>query len=275
MTKAAKTRPKNKSRTPLKKTVKPKQTQKKPKKPIQTKKRSPKKREVKRSRRTPAKDKAQKKATDQDLEKALAAGTAAKLILYQSLLDRLTKGKTLKPSELKEFRRLETELESEKPSERDPRVPSSLDNVEAAAEYAGVSIRTIRYHVTRGNLKKEPEGYFNRTEIDRWIEERKIKDGKSKIGNEGIRADIRFRLARARREEFIVKQLKGDLIPARTIEAQFALRAYEFSRGLDTFIKRVMHKLAIKAKKPLGDVRKILEEEVRIMLDNYSRALDE
>lgn len=104
------------------------------------------------------------------VEKAFELGQIAKLKLYKEFLERISKGEQLKPSELKKFRELEEELEESIYSE-EKKGDVCKSNAEAA-RYCKVSTRVISYHLTRGNIKQEPDGVFKTEELDKWLESR-------------------------------------------------------------------------------------------------------
>mgnify|MGYP000911956232 CR=1 FL=1 len=86
----------------------------------------------------------------------LQAGAAATQKLYQSFLMRIKAGESLSRSEIKAFRELEKDLQG--PEEESTTVP----NYEAAASYLGISIRMLRWHRGKGNLRQNPDGSFDR-----------------------------------------------------------------------------------------------------------------
>jgi hypothetical protein len=150
----------------------------------------------------------------------------------------------------------------------------SLSSITAVAAEYGLTERTVKYHVSRGNLKRNPDGSFSRTEIKKWLDKRS-RQAIGKTAEETHRAaDFRWRLARAKREEYLLEQLKGELIPIKVLEEQVTGRAFEASRRFLLLPRIISNKIAIAAKRPLKEVMQIVEESVREILEDYSRALD-
>lgn len=149
-----------------------------------------------------------------------------------------------------------------------------LSTIPAVALEYNLTERTIKYHVSRGNLKRSPDGTFSRTEIKKWLDKRKRKAIGNQADDTQRAADYRWRLARAKREEFILEQLKGELVPLKVLEEQVTGRAFEASRRLLLLPRIISNKIAIVAKRPLKEIMQIVEESVREILEDYSRPLD-
>ena len=169
-------------------------------------------------------------------------------------------------------------------SSRSPGAKSSIDKskninllksiTDVAKEYE-LTEKTVKYHVARGNLKRESDGTFRRKEIEKWLEDRARKaTGKKEKEDKHKQADFRYRIARAKREEFLLDQLKGELVSIKIMEEQFTARAFEASRRFLLLPRIVSNKLAIAAKKPLKEVMQIVESSVREILEDYTRPLN-
>jgi DNA-binding transcriptional ArsR family regulator len=201
-------------------------------------------------------------------ESLLQVGHQAKFKIYRDLLEKVRSGQPLTATELKTLHRLEKELEAV--AGAGGKDAELIDNYEEAAAYCGFSKRTLSYHLKRGNLTQNTDGTFDRSELDRFLSS---KGRKKSTGDDMARADLRYRLARAKREELLVKEMEGRLISADKVEEQFTARAYEFARALMLLPRRISSQLAIKAKKPLQEVSDIIEAEARLILERYSRPL--
>ena len=92
--------------------------------------------------------------------------------------------------------------------------------------------------------------------------------------SEKEKADLRWRLAKARREEMLVEQLKGQLVPVRWVEEEFGKRAEVLAKALWMLSRRIAHKVAMKSKKTMNEVVGIIDREVRGMMEVYSRPLE-
>lgn len=164
----------------------------------------------------------------------LQAGSAAGQKLYQSLLLRIKNGETLKRSEYKLLKDLERELEPPGPESAEARVES----YSAAATYCGMSKRTIHYHIGRGNLRQNEDGSFDVSELDRFLTRygrKKDKDAAEKR----LLVDLRYRIARAEKEETVVAQLKGQLYELNEIEEGWAWRVSEVTAALQSLVDRL------------------------------------
>lgn len=213
--------------------------------------------------------------SNQDVEKMLAAGQLAKLKLYQNLLRKIKDGESLKASELKTLHALEKEMECQNGIEDGPDV---IQSYEEAAAYCGLSKRTISYHLKRGNLTQNPDGSFAREELNRFLQKygRKNKStGDAAAHRMKIeKADLRYRIARARREELLVAQLEGKLISIEEAECKFTERAYGFARSLLNLSRCIAHRVAAGSEKTVQEVTSIIDFESRKMLGDYCRPIE-
>jgi hypothetical protein len=206
----------------------------------------------------------------QDIEKMLAAGQFARIKLYQSLLLRIKNGDTLKPAELRALSVLEKDLECQSGTNDPPKV---LKGFEEAAAYCGFSKRTLSHHVGRGNLKQNANGSFDIEELDRFLSVKGRKRKKNatesrSIAEEKDLADLRWRLAKARREELLVDQLNENLVPRGEIAKEWAARVGELTAGLTGLIDRLPPLLQGKDR---AEMREIILEEIWNLRDQYAR----
>jgi len=174
--------------------------------------------------------------SDAEFKKTLLqAGSAAGQKLYQSLLLRIKNGETLKRSEYKLLKDLERELEPPGPESAEARIRT----FGAAAAYLGLSERTITYHLRRGNLRQNADGSFDRLVLDEFLN----SVGRRKVNKECTRrrmaADLRYRLARAEKEETLVAQLKEQLFSMEEIREGWQWRVTEVSAALQSLVDRL------------------------------------
>lgn len=228
------------------------------------------------------------KKSNVDQEKLLEAGKAAKVRLYQTLLRKIADGIPLKTGELKTFRSLEDEFESQLQTEQAEKgkrksFPKKIRTFGAAAEYCGVSKRTISYHVGRGNIRQNKDGSFSRDELDRYLEKRGRKISKAsgqgpdeeravtarREMDEKDAADLRWRLARAQREEVLTKQLLGELISREEVAKGWADRVGVVVSGLNALIDRLPPILEGKSR---AEMRELIKAEVYELRRAYCEA---
>jgi phage terminase Nu1 subunit (DNA packaging protein) len=175
---------------------------------------------------------------------------------------RIAAGEKLKRSELASYHELE------KKRDKGEVVHGGQD----AAKYCGTSKRILSYHIARGSLRQNPDGTFDKAELDRWLASRDRREQgpeKKKHGDAKDKAELRYRLARARREEMLVEQMKGNLASRKEIEAEWSGRVLEVASGLEALIDRLPGLLVGKSR---DEIRAVLKDEVRTLRENYSRA---
>lgn len=148
----------------------------------------------------------------------------ARIRQFKNLLEKIKSGKAT-AADMKTFTYLEHELAQDDDSNGNQTTPAKLTSKEAEA-YLGISRRMVSYHTTKGNLKRNPDGTFDKTELDRWADKygRKSKrqvpdsDGAT-VGEQKDLADLRYKKARAEREELVTDELKGSLYNRDEVEA--------------------------------------------------------
>jgi|WetSurMetagenome_2_1015567.scaffolds.fasta_scaffold15333_3 hypothetical protein len=191
----------------------------------------------------------------------LEAGAAASQKMYQALLMRIKAGEPLKRSEYRLFKELERDIEG----------PTGAEKVEgfgAAAEYCGVSKRTISYHLKRGSLKQNADGTFDHAVLDEWLAKYGRKKADKDLAQRRLLADLHYRLARAEREQILVKQLKGELFHADEISEAWAFRLTEFTAALQSLIDRLPAQLVDRER---GEIQEIIETEIYQIRERLSR----
>jgi len=220
------------------------------------------------------------KERDEALEKLLQAGQLAKVRHYQTLVQKMAAG-TITAQELSQYYSLERELEGGRKNGADG--PAARLSLEEAAALAGISKRGLLNHVTRGNVRRDPDGSFLRAEVERFKEDgprryakgrRRRSSGEEEELDAKERADLRWREGRARREWLLVEQLEGKLISREEVERAFADRAHEFARALLLFSRRVGHRVAEKSGRKLKAVIEIMDGEAKQIMDAYTRPVN-
>ena len=213
------------------------------------------------------------------LEKLLEAGHIAKAKLYQNLLSKIKDGKSLTASELKSLEFLEKELEKEAQAVDGP---ESFPSQAAAAKYAHVSKTTIQHQIKSGVIEVLPDGSISRESVDRYLAARGLssrggdrdRDAKDlspkalKVKIEKEQADLRYKLARAAREELLVASLKGTMVSWEDIEKEWASRVAIVTAGLTALVDRLPPLLAGKNR---SEMQAVIREEIWRIRDDYAR----
>jgi len=205
--------------------------------------------------------KEEKKNHRDRVEQLLQASEVAKFRMLQDYLNRIAGGEILKPSEYRTLNKLEVELKRGHDDE--------YLNYDGAAEFLGCSKRTLHLRIKKGEIKQEADGTFKKSHLQeiKMLYLPKQQDGKEELRQ----AELRYRHWKALREELIVQQLQGKLVSIEEVERQFALRAYELTRGLMFLSRRVGHSLAGKSKKKLKECIDCVDKEVHELMTRYSR----
>lgn len=197
-------------------------------------------------------------------EKLLQARALAELKLYQTYLKKITEGHPLTASEYDFFQKYSNSLSTPESGE--------AFKYTAAAKYAGVSKRTLSYHVTRGNIRQNDDGTIDKDELDRWLQskgrKKKAADGERDISAEKEEADLRWRLARAQREELLVSQIRGETLTLEEVLQAWTVRVAEVTAGLQNLVDRLPPLLDGRGRE---EIRAILTEEIWALRDRYAR----
>jgi len=155
-----------------------------------------------------------------------AVAKLARVRQFKNLLEKIKNGRAT-AADMKAFRDLERDLSTEDEEQTSAPVPAKLTGPEAQ-EYLGISRRMLSYHTTKGNLKQNADGTFDRAELERWGEKYRRKsnrpmpssgDTPGTVGEQKDLADLRYKTARAEREELVTAQLKGTLLEKGDVEA--------------------------------------------------------
>ena len=206
-----------------------------------------------------------------DFESIRQAGQLAKIAVYRKFIQRIGEGEQLKPTELKQFHSLERELEGVFGETNGP-ASGLITGYKEACEYLGISKRMMSYHVTKGNLRQNKDGSFEIQELQRWAERYKRKKSGGgvypSIDERQQKADLRFRQARARREEMLVRQLEGALLSQKDVAEAWGKRKANMRSSLLTFIDRLPPMIEGKSRKQISG---ILKNEIYYFLDQYAQ----
>jgi hypothetical protein len=173
---------------------------------------------------------------------------------------RIAAGEKLSRAELKEYRSLDKKVDTE-----------AIHGYTEAAQYCKLSKRTLSYHLGRGSLQQNPDGTFDKKELDRFL---KTKDRREKspkfeaISKRKDAAELRYRLARARREEMLVEQMKGNLASWKEIHTEWSQRVQAVTAGLNALPDRLTPIILGKSR---DEIRLILQREFKELLTIYSR----
>jgi len=170
----------------------------------------------------PPEPQAKPQAREFDVE---AIGKLARIKQYKQILSKIQQGRAT-ASDMKVFERLEEQIKTE-----DDQQDSNLYNRQQAVDYLQISARTFKWHVNRGKISQRPDGYFDRRVLDQWKENRRNPRNKTDsqadqekpydgpLSERIDQADLRYKLARAEREEYVTMQLKGNLVERQAVEA--------------------------------------------------------
>jgi hypothetical protein len=218
-----------------------------------------------------------KPTLDQQIESIRQAGQIAKLKVYKDFISRIGQGEKLSPTELKTFHQMEREIENISSSENgngEVEQGVLISSFAKAAEYCGVSARTISYHVKRGNIKQNTDGTFERSVLDGYLKRTGRRSGAD--GGLGTRteqkkekAELRFRVARARREEMLVDQLKGNLMSQKEVAVEWGKRVNNVTSALENLADRLSPMLEGKRR---SEINKILKIEIHLLREGYAES---
>lgn len=193
----------------------------------------------------------------------------AKRNLYESFVNRISKKEILKPSEIKLFRQLESELDST--GNGGGSRGNILSSMEEAAAYVGASKKTISVNIKRGRLRQNPDGTFDKAELDKFLSRFGRKGSADEVESTRVqqeKAELRYRLARARREEILTAQLEKTLAPWEEILTEWAARVREVAAGLDAWSDRLPALLVGRSRE---QIHELIKCEVKELRQRFSR----
>ena len=208
---------------------------------------------------------------EQQIETIRQAGQLAKLKVYRDMISRIGQGERLSPTELKIFHQMEREIETISTGNGEPEQGVLIPSFAKAAEYCGVSGRTISYHVKRGNIKQNTDGTFERSVLDAYMGRPGFKGtgpggSASRIEQKKDKAELRFKEARARREEMLVGQMQGNLMSQKEVAQEWAKRVVNVTSALENLVDRLSPVLEGKRR---DEIREILKNEIQLLREAY------
>ena len=206
-----------------------------------------------------------KKAKTTTIEQIKDDFQTTKAEVYVKLVKKRASGEKLKRNEQKLLKELEKDINNEQNNEK-----PGIRTQQAAAKYLGISQKQISNHVTRGNLKREPDGTFTKKELDRWavgVGKRQDVGKVKKYAEQQARWDMEFRQARAEEKKLVVEQLRGRLASRKEIAAEWASRVDAVTSGLEAMINRLPPLLVGKTRR---QITKILQEEIHEIRNGYA-----
>jgi len=149
--------------------------------------------------------------------------------------------------------------------------PESIRGVKEAAAYCGMTERILRYDLGRQRLKANPDGTFDRAEIDRWVQSR---DGREKSPEDASltakekKAKAHYWTFKAKKEELLYNNSRDLLVGWTEIEKEWDARLIELTSSLDNLADRASGLVVGKSR---DEVRDILRTEVRMFRESYAR----
>ena len=204
-----------------------------------------------------------------DDDKIISLIDSAKTVVLKTLLQRIKDGEALAAHDVKLLKDFETELKARQ-SGTGRRIISTQKQL---AEYLGRSERTISYYKNQG-MPLNPDGTYDLDAIDAWIEARTKKgigqphgerpDPGDKLGWEAVYKEMKARLA-----ELELKKFQGELISLDDVRRQWINRIIEVKTALLSLPRKIPPLLEGKEKR---DMEAILEDEVRFILERFSRS---
>ena len=195
------------------------------------------------------------------------AGQLARLKIYQEYITRISANEKLKLAEKKHFDDLDKEfgevVEAGKPK----------DNLTAdeVIEKLGISERSLKWNTSRGNLRKNKDGTYSISTIRDFEKKHKRKTstgGKgSSLVDQQERADLRYRMARARWQELNVKQLNSELMSKEDVFKEWAKRLNTLHSGIRLWSSRLSPRLESKTR---DEIMRIFDEEIYLLMKTFA-----
>ena len=150
--------------------------------------------------------------------------------------------------------------------------PESIRGVKEAAAYCGMTERILRYDLGRQRLKANPDGTFDRAEIDRWVSSR---DGREKppedacVSKKDKKARADYWVEKAKTQKIIRKNLAGEMVEKSEVNSMWASRALGVKSDLYSWVDRLPPLLVGHSRE---EIRDVLLKEITGVLETYARA---
>ncbi|MBF0508054.1 MAG: hypothetical protein HQK57_03895 [Deltaproteobacteria bacterium] len=151
-------------------------------------------------------------------------------------------------------------------------VPSTIRTQEDAACYLGLSQPAISKAVRAGRLTQQPDGSFLRTDLDDYLAKspkRPKTDDETDLEYRLKEAELRYKVAKADREELIVAEMKANLIPVEAIGEMMRARVAEVKNGLEGLKNRLAPACAGKTTEEIAE---IIDEGVYALLWSFAKS---
>lgn len=226
----------------------------------------------KRAAKKPVKKKQKARSKPSPKKRKLSANDS-KRKLYESFVSRIGRNEILKPSEIKLYRQLESELEAAAGNGSGSGTRGNIfASMDEAAAYIGSSKKTVSVNIKRGRLRQNPDGTFSREELDKFLSRFGRKGSSEEVESTRVqqeKAELRYRMARARREEILTAQLEKTLAPWEDIEREWSERVRVVAAGLEAWSDRLPALLVGRSRE---DIHALIKGEVKELRQRFSRA---
>lgn len=200
------------------------------------------------------------------------ADEAALLSLYKRQKD----GPPLKPFEVRELHRLESERERENAV---PAMGDVIPDTAALREYTGWTRRMVSYHIGK-NVVANADGSFDRKAVDAYMAKRRGEAVPEDAGTDPATGekcktlevqikeqDLKWRTWRAKREELFVEQQRGALFSKNEVLTAWVERVLTVCAGLEALADRLPPLLAGLSPK---EMQPIIKNEVRLLREGFA-----
>lgn len=199
--------------------------------------------------------------------KIKSAGLLARIKIYQEYITRISQGEKLKLAEKKHFDELDREFGEIADAEK------IKENFKAdeVIEKLGISERSLKWHASRGNLKRNKDGTYGLETIRDFEEKYKRKKrvgGKvESLASSQEKADLRYRIARAQWQEANVRQIRGELIPVEEMAQEWGKRLNTLFLGIRLWTNRLSPRLEGKTR---DEIMRIFEDEIYLLMKTFA-----
>jgi hypothetical protein len=139
---------------------------------------------------------------------------------------------------------------------------TSLNRTDASL-FLGVSVRTIHNIVLRGQLRQMPDGRFAKKDLDDYLKTKKRNDTSLKS-----LLELQIKQTKAKREELLLKQLTGEVVPIKSVYAVWGGRLSEVVAALWALPNSLPPILEGKNEQ---EIRDIINQEMKLILQRHAR----
>lgn len=226
-----------------------------------------------------------------ELQGILEVGRLARVKLYQKLVEKVTRGITLRSTELTVMRNLEEELKKETFGQGQPEEKRILPTLKETAAHYGKSVRTLR-RWSRAGMPVLPGNRYDLDQIDRWLERKKgairLDESESPAAEGGEQPgagepslpqpgqgkdhwDAKNKEWQAKQRELEYRKKQGELVQKEEVESLFVGRILAVKQGLLS-LERALPPELISCKSE-REMAAVIRRSVRGLLEEYSRPL--